>query len=75
MPDSKMRLDDDGRVLLDPEPDPDTAHLDPAAVVACPTCDDDGYRNGLICDHEDHEPAARRGKARIDEILARKGKR
>ena len=75
MSDPKLRLGDDGRVMLEPEPDPDTAHLHPAAIVACPMCDDDGYRGTRICDHKDHAPAAARGKARIAEILANKGKR
>lgn len=74
MPEPKRLLDENGFVALDPEPDPDTAHLTPAAIAACPRCDDDGYRCATICDHQDHAAAARRGKALIDEILA-KGKR
>ena len=31
--------------------------------AACTLCDADGYRNGVICDHIDHAPAARRGIA------------
>lgn len=31
--------------------------------AACRLCDDDGYRNGQVCDHVDHAPAARRGIA------------
>lgn len=27
----------------------------------CLLCDTAGYRNGLVCDHIDHAPAARRG--------------
>lgn len=33
------------------------------ARAACTLCDDDGYRNGQVCDHVDHAPAARRGIA------------
>ena len=71
MPDSKLRLGSDGRVILDPEPDPDTAHLTQAAIVACNLCDDDGYRGSTVCNHQDHRAAARRGKAAIDAILAK----
>ena len=71
MTESKLRLDEHGRVMLDPEPDPATAHLDPAAVVACGMCDDDGYRGGTVCDHQDRRAAAKRGKAAIDAILAK----
>ncbi|TXH20575.1 MAG: hypothetical protein E6R06_21810 [Mycobacterium sp.] len=41
------------------------AELELAAQArnACTLCDADGYRNGLICDHVDHAPAARRGIA------------
>ena len=31
------------------------------ARANCRLCDTDGYRNGQVCDHVDHAPAARRG--------------
>lgn len=41
------------------------AELELAAQArnACTLCDADGYRNGHVCDHVDHAPAARRGIA------------
>lgn len=51
---------------------PDISHLDPAAIAACGLCNTDGYRGTTICDHKDHAPVSRRGKAEIDEILASK---
>lgn len=72
MTDSKLRLDANGRVILDPEPDAAPAHLDARAVTACGRCDDDGYRGGTVCDHQDHTEAAKRGMAAINEILGRK---
>jgi hypothetical protein len=39
------------------------AHLQRAAIDNCAMCDHDGYRNGHVCDHIDHAPAAKRGIA------------
>ncbi len=41
--------------------DPDTAHLDPAAIDACGLCDADGYNASLaVCHHVDHAAVAAR---------------
>lgn len=45
------------------------------ARANCTLCDDDGYRNGLICDHVDHAPAARRGIAACRAALAKETQR
>ena len=39
------------------------AEIAAQARAACRLCDPDGYRNGQVCDHVDHAPAARRGIA------------
>lgn len=78
MPD--MHLDDNGRVILgpDPTPDPTPVHLDPdpevraQAIANCGICDDDGYRGVVICDHVDRTEIAKRGAARCREALAAK---
>ncbi|CAA0129308.1 Uncharacterised protein [Mycolicibacterium vanbaalenii] len=59
MPD-EMRLDENSRVILDPQP-PDHRH--PQAIQACPLCDTEGIRGGFPCHHTDHAAAAKRGKA------------
>ena len=38
-------------------------------IVNCPLCDDNGYRGSTVCDHIDHTPAAKRGMARIREVM------
>ena len=59
-------LDDDGFVAV---PDDvwaaEERHGWAMIVVACPLCDDDGYRGGAMCDHVDHTPAAKRGMAAV----------
>lgn len=40
-----------------------------SAINACPLCDDEGTRRGLVCDHQDHSAAAKRGKALCLEAL------
>lgn len=67
MPEPGSHLDENGFVVLDPEPN----HLTAQAIVACTLCDDDGYRGLLVCDHVDHTAAAERGMARIREVLAK----
>lgn len=39
------------------------------AIQACGLCDRDGYRNRLVCDHEDHVAAAVRGRRLVTEAL------
>ena len=56
MPD--RHLDDQGRVILDPEPD----YHDERAIIACGMCDDEGYRGGTVCDHIDHVSTTERGR-------------
>lgn len=47
------------------------AHLDPAAITACPLCDDDGYRGGTVCDHRDHYADTAAGRAAVTAELAK----
>jgi hypothetical protein len=59
--------------------EPDTSHLEPAAIAACPVCDDQGYTPSLkICDHHDHASETVNGRAAaraaLDEIRNRKAK-
>lgn len=65
------RLDEDGRVILDVPDREWAAQVRAMAVVACELCDDDGYRGGTVCDHEDHTEAAKRGMALVREALKR----
>lgn len=69
-----------GDVVEPPEPDtvPDDiwaaqerARTAAWAVVNCTLCDEDGYRGGTVCDHEDHTEAYRRGVALCREALAK----
>lgn len=73
MPD--RHLDDQGRVILDPEPD----YHDERAIIACGMCDDEGYRGGTVCDHIDHVSTTERGRglmrAELDRIRQRKAQR
>lgn len=64
MPEPTPRLDENGFVVLDPE-------FRAQAVIACDLCDDDGYHGTLVCDHQDHRPAAERGMARIRAVLTK----
>lgn len=43
------------------------------ARAACRLCDADGYRNGHVCDHQDHSAAAARGIAACRAALAKDG--
>lgn len=65
MPDPKLHLDDDGRVIL---PDLDSpgipAHIKRAQIAACALCDPDGYRGSTVCDHQEHASAETRAAAR-----------
>lgn len=45
---------------LHPEAAP---HLTRAAIAACTLCDPEGYRGTNVCDHVDHQAAAKRGIA------------
>ena len=40
-----------------------------AEVANCPLCDNDGYRNNLVCDHIDHTQTHRNGSAAVREVL------
>lgn len=66
MPD---RLDENGFVATPAQPST-PAHWSPAAITACSLCDDHGYRGAAVCDHEDHQEAAKRG---MDAIRAAMG--
>jgi hypothetical protein len=60
-----MRLDDDGRVELDPD-------THEQMIADCPLCDADGYRlptKSIVCDHVDRREIAARGIARCREVL------
>lgn len=43
-------------------------------IAACTLCDDDGYRNTLICDHIDHSATYAAGMAAVREALNQHGK-
>lgn len=45
------------------------SHRNALRIVNCGLCDDDGYRGSRVCDHIDHEPAAKRGMAKVREML------
>jgi hypothetical protein len=49
------------------------AELTASAIFDCPLCDDDGYRNGVVCDHVDRTQTASAGAAAVRAAL-RKGK-
>lgn len=54
--DSKLHLDENGRVVLPEDAQPATKadrYTQTAAVANCPLCDDDGYRDMRVCDHVD----------------------
>ena len=70
-------LNPDGSVREDALPDDlwaanERAQARALAVVRCGLCDDDGYRELAVCDHVDHTEAARRGMAKVREVLNRK---
>ncbi|WP_153244871.1 hypothetical protein [Mycobacterium marinum] len=46
-----------------------TDHLSLQSRLACDLCDDDGYRNGLVCDHQDHTRAGLAARQQIREML------
>ncbi len=48
-----------------PKPEPLPQHLTPTAIAACPDCDNHGYCGTTVCDHQDHQTAAKRGMAAI----------
>jgi hypothetical protein len=41
------------------------------AIVDCQLCDDDGYRNGVVCDHVDRIGVAEAGMAKVRAALAK----
>lgn len=49
-------------------------HLTAAAIVSCQLCDDEGYRDAVVCDHRQHasEEVRRAARARVAETLARR---
>lgn len=57
-----MALDANGFVRRDPQGRAQD-------VARCRLCDDDGYRGGMVCDHEDHTAAARRGMDMVREAM------
>ena len=63
---SDRNLDENGFVI-EPTPEPELAHLDPAMIAACILCDPDGYRGGRVCDH--HDRSHQRGSAIAREAL------
>jgi hypothetical protein len=40
-----------------------------AARDRCTLCDDDGYRGSIICDHQDHRPAYKRGMTKLRQTM------
>lgn len=45
-----------------PDTDPDITRItDPQNVTECHLCDEHGYRGAFVCDHVDHQAAAKRG--------------
>lgn len=40
-------------------------------VAHCELCDDDGYRNGVPCDHVDRSETAERGMAKVRAAMAK----
>lgn len=71
MPDPKLRLDAEGRVILDDDDIPTAAERKAEAIANCTMCDPDGYHGSSVCDHIDHRAAANRGLALIREALAK----
>ncbi len=45
------------------------AEMRERAIADCHLCDHDGYRGSTVCDHEDHQAAARRGMDMIREAM------
>ncbi|AOT25815.1 hypothetical protein SEA_TORTELLINI_70 [Mycobacterium phage Tortellini] len=43
------------------------------AIVNCELCDDDGYRDGRVCDHVDHSETNARGIAMVRAALGKDG--
>jgi hypothetical protein len=43
----------------------EAAELRQRAIDACDLCDEDGYRNGIVCDHVDRTETARAGRAAV----------
>lgn len=74
----RLRQYDDGIATWREQHDTeqDTSHLDPAAIAACPRCNDEGYRGQRICDHLDHYESTASGRAAVraelDRIAARR---
>lgn len=64
MPDAdpKLRLDEDGHVIID---GPTPTELRIQAIQNCELCDDEGYRGSAVCDHIDRTDTAARGIAQI----------
>lgn len=62
--------------MLDRYGEPLPEHHTAGAVAHCVLCDDDGYRGGQVCDHIDHQAAAKRGmdmiRAALEEAKQRK---
>lgn len=46
-------------------------HLTHRAIADCPRCDDQGYRNGHICDHIDRTDTYRNGIAACLQALGK----
>ena len=50
--------------------EPDIARIaNPHAVDNCDLCDENGYIGGSVCDHFDHQSAAKRGMELIRESM------
>jgi hypothetical protein len=46
-------------------------HLTRKAIDACDRCDEDGYRNGVVCDHVNRSDIAARGAAACRAALSK----
>lgn len=62
--------------MLDRYGEPLPEHHTADAVAYCELCDDNGYRGHRVCDHVDHQAAAKRGmdmiRAALEEAKQRK---
>lgn len=67
----RLRLDADGRVILDPDHER-PKHLHAEAIAQCTLCDTDGLRAGFPCDHIDRTETNQRGIQAVRDALRTK---
>lgn len=74
MPDRYGDVDDNVTHLPDREWAAERRRAAAMAIVNCGLCDDDGYRDFRVCDHQDRSEIYRRGLAKVREVLEGRGK-